>query len=110
MASPRTISWCLAQIEASPRVDGNGSIGVFFGGRVVGMRAERREALLNFLLEAVADDGTAAFPASVLAGLRRVVACETASYWEWTPQEVLESSLFADEPEVVSRVWGGYLQ
>jgi DNA-binding CsgD family transcriptional regulator len=76
----------------------------------MGMRAERREALLDFLLEAVADEGAAAFPASVLVGLRRVVACETVSYWEWTPQEVLESSLFADDPEVVSRVWGGYQQ
>lgn len=74
------------------------------------MRAERREALSDFLLEAVADEGTAAFPVRVLAGLRRVVGCETVSYREWTPKEVLEISLAADDPEVVSRVWGGYLR
>jgi DNA-binding CsgD family transcriptional regulator len=74
------------------------------------MRAERREALLDFLLEAVADEGTAAFPAHVLAGFRRVVGCETVSYYEWSPQQVLEFSLFADEPEVVSRIWDGYPQ
>ena len=74
------------------------------------MRAERREALLDFLLEAVADDGAAAFPANVLAGMRRVVGCETVSFYEWTPQQVLEFSLAADEPEVVARVWDGYLQ
>lgn len=51
------------------------------------MRAERREALLDFLLEAVADEGTAAFPVRVLAGLRRVVGCETVSYREWTSKE-----------------------
>ena len=37
------------------------------------MRAERREALVDFLLEAAADEGTTPFPADVLAGLRRVV-------------------------------------
>jgi DNA-binding CsgD family transcriptional regulator len=74
------------------------------------MRAERREALLDFLLEAVADEGTAAFPANVLAGLRRVVECETASYYEWTPEQVLGFSLSADEPELVSRIWSGYQQ
>jgi DNA-binding CsgD family transcriptional regulator len=73
------------------------------------MRAERREALSDFLLDAVADEGTAAFPVRVLAGLRRVIGCETVSYREWTPKEVLEISLAADDPEVVSRVWGGYL-
>jgi DNA-binding CsgD family transcriptional regulator len=76
----------------------------------MGMRVERREALLDFLLEAVADEGTAAFPAHVLAGLRRVVGSETVSYYEWTPQQVLEFSLAADDAEVVSRVWRGYLQ
>jgi DNA-binding CsgD family transcriptional regulator len=38
------------------------------------------------------------------------VECETVSYYEWTPHQVLEFSLAADEPEVVSRVWDGYLQ
>ena len=36
------------------------------------MRADRREAVLDFLLEAVADEGTTPFPADVLAGLRWV--------------------------------------
>jgi len=40
------------------------------------MRADRRDALVDFLLEAVADEGTTPFPADVLAGLRRVVRCE----------------------------------
>ena len=62
------------------------------------MRADRREALLGFLLEAVADQGTTPFPANVLAGLRRVVRCEAVSYREWSPQELLESSLAADDP------------
>ena len=48
------------------------------------MRADRHEALLDFLLEAVADEGTAPFPADVLAGLRRVARCESVSYWEWS--------------------------
>src|SRR5215470_4742346 len=47
------------------------------GGR---MRADRREALLDFLLDAVADEGITAFPVHVLAGLRRVVRCAQAAY------------------------------
>ena len=74
------------------------------------MRADCREALLDFLLEAVADGGTAAFPAHVLAGLRRVVGCEAVSYMEWSPQELLEQSLAAKEPKQVMQVWTGYRQ
>jgi hypothetical protein len=74
------------------------------------MRADRREALLDFLLEAVADGGTAAFPVHVLAGLRRVVGCEAVSYMEWSPQELLEQSLAAGEPKQVMQVWTGYRQ
>ena len=47
------------------------------------MRADRHEALVDFLLEAVADEGTTPFPANVLAGMRRVVRCEAVSYLEW---------------------------
>ena len=46
-----------------------------FRKRVVRMRADRRGALVDFLLEAVADEGTTPFPTDVLAGLRRVVQC-----------------------------------
>lgn len=74
------------------------------------MRADRYEALLDFLLEAVAVEGPAPFPPHVLAGLRRVVGCETVSYREWSPQEQLESSLAADEPEGTLRVWRAYRQ
>jgi DNA-binding CsgD family transcriptional regulator len=74
------------------------------------MRADRREALLDFLLEAVADEGTAPFPANVLAGLRRVVRCEAVSYREWSPQELLESSLAADDPASILPVWDAYPQ
>jgi DNA-binding CsgD family transcriptional regulator len=74
------------------------------------MRADRREALLDFLLEAVAEEGAAAFPRNVLAGMRRVVRCETVAYREWTPEELLEFSLAADEPEATLRVWGAYPQ
>ena len=74
------------------------------------MRADRREVLLDFLLEAVADEGTTPFPADVLGGLRRVARCEAASYWEWSPQELLELSLAADEPESIMRVWPVYPQ
>jgi len=74
------------------------------------MRADRREALLDFLLEAVADEGTAPFPADVLAGLRRVAQCEAISHWEWSAHELLESSLAADDPESRLRVWGAYPQ
>jgi DNA-binding CsgD family transcriptional regulator len=72
------------------------------------MRADRYEALLDFLLHAVSDEGTAAFPPDVLAGLRRVVRCEAVSYREWSPQEQLESSLAADEPEAIMQVWHAY--
>jgi DNA-binding CsgD family transcriptional regulator len=74
------------------------------------MRADRREALLDFLLEAVADGGTTPFPAHVLAGLRRVVGCEAVSYMEWSPLELLEQSLAAEEPDQVLQVWAGYRQ
>ena len=74
------------------------------------MRADRREALLDFLLEAVADEGTTPFPANVLAGMRRVVRCEAVSYREWSPQEVLESSLAADDPASILPVWDAYPQ
>ena len=72
------------------------------------MRADRYEALLDFLLEAVSDEGITPFPAHVLDGMRRVVRCETVSYREWSPQEQLELSLAADEPEAIMQVWPGY--
>ena len=74
------------------------------------MRADRHEALLDFLLEAVADEGTTPFPANVLAGMRRVVRCEAVSYREWSPQELLESSLAADDPASILPVWRAYPQ
>ena len=74
------------------------------------MRADRREALLDFLLEAVADEGTTPFPANVLAGMRRVVRCEAVSYREWSPQELLESSLAADDSASILPVWRAYPQ
>jgi DNA-binding CsgD family transcriptional regulator len=74
------------------------------------MRADRREALMDFLLEAVADEGTTPFPVDVLAGLRRVVRSEAVGYWEWSAQELLEFSLAADEPQVILPVWDVYPQ
>ena len=74
------------------------------------MRADRHEAVLDFLLEAIADKGTTPFPADVLAGLRRVVRCEAIAYWEWSAQELLEFSLAADQPEVILPVWDVYPQ
>jgi len=74
------------------------------------MRAERREALVGFLLEAVADEGTTPFPADVLAGLRGVVRCEAVGYWEWSAQELLGFSLTADKPAVILPVWDVYPQ
>ena len=74
------------------------------------MREERRQALVDFLLEAVADEGTTPFPADVLAGLRRVVRCEAVGYWEWSAQELLGFSLAADEPTVILPVWDVYPQ
>jgi hypothetical protein len=76
----------------------------------VRMGADRRGALLDFLLEAVADEGTTPFPANVLASLRRVVRCEAVSYFEWSPQELLEFSLAADAPESILPVWRVYPQ
>jgi DNA-binding CsgD family transcriptional regulator len=74
------------------------------------MRAGRYEALLDFLLEAVSDQGTTPFPAHVLDGMRRVVRCETVSYREWSPEKQLEFSLASDEPEAIMRIWPAYLQ
>ena len=74
------------------------------------MRADRRDALVDFLLEAVADEGTTPFPADVLNGLRGVVRCETVSYWEWSAHELLKSSLAADDPASSLRVWDAYPQ
>jgi DNA-binding CsgD family transcriptional regulator len=74
------------------------------------MRADRYEALLDFLLEAVSVEGATPFPRQVLAGLRRVVRCDAVSYREWSPQEQLESWLAADEPEEILRVWSAYPQ
>jgi DNA-binding CsgD family transcriptional regulator len=74
------------------------------------MRASRHQALVDFLLEAVADEGTTPFPADVLAGLRKVVRCEAVGYWEWSAQELLGFSLGADEPEVILPVWDVYPQ
>src|SRR5258708_37457142 len=72
---------------------------------MVRMPDKRSEALLDLLLEAVAEEGAAPFPAHVLAGLRRAVPCEAVSYHEWSPQELLEFSLVADEPETWLPVW-----
>ena len=72
------------------------------------MRADRYEALQDFLLEAASDEGTTPFPAHVLAGMRRVVRCETVSYREWSPEKQLGQSLAADEPEAIMQVWPAY--
>src|SRR5690242_11820814 len=85
-------------------------MGVFSGQRVIRMRADHREALLDFLLETAADEGTTPFPADVLAGLRRVIRCEAVSHWEWSAHELLESSLAADDPQSNLWVWGLYPQ
>ena len=74
------------------------------------MRTDRREAVLDFLLEAVADKGTTPFPPDVLAGLRAVARCETVCYREWGPQELLEFSLAAEDPEPILPVWRAYPQ
>jgi DNA-binding CsgD family transcriptional regulator len=74
------------------------------------MRADHRGALLDFLMAAVADEGTTPFSTDVLAGLRRVVRCEAVCYWEWSVQELLEFSLAADEPESILPVWRVYPQ
>ncbi len=74
------------------------------------MRADRRDALLDFLLMAVADEGTTPFATDVLAGLRKVLWCEAVSYYEWSPQELLELSLAADDPESILAVWWVYPQ
>ncbi len=74
------------------------------------MHADRRDVLLDFLLEAVADEGTTPFPAGVLAALRRVVRCEAVSFMEWSPQELLEFSLAADDPASILPVWDAYPQ
>ena len=74
------------------------------------MRADRHDVLLDFLLEAVADESTTPFPANVLAGLRRVVRCEAVSYMEWSAQELLEFSLAADDPASILPVWDAYPQ
>ena len=65
---------------------------------------------MDFLLEAVADEGTTPFPANVLAGMRRVVRCEAVSYLEWDPQDLLEFSLAADDPASILPVWDAYPQ
>jgi hypothetical protein len=72
------------------------------------MRADRYEALLDFLLDAISDEDTTPFPAHVLAGMRQVVRCETVSYFEWSPHELMEQSLAADEPEAILGVWAAY--
>jgi DNA-binding CsgD family transcriptional regulator len=82
----------------------------YFPEQVVSMSVERRQALVDFLLEAVADEGATPFPADVLAGLRKVVRCETVSYWEWSPQDLLEFSLAADDPASILPVWRAYPQ
>jgi hypothetical protein len=74
------------------------------------MRADRYEALLDFLLEAASDDRTTPSPAHVLAGLRRLVRCETVSYREWNPEKRLEFSFAADQPEEIRQVRPTYPQ
>jgi DNA-binding CsgD family transcriptional regulator len=72
------------------------------------VRADRYEALLDFLLAAVAVEGTAPFPPHLLTGLRQVARCETVAYREWSPHEMLEDALAADEPQQTRRVWAAY--
>src|SRR5215469_12131470 len=75
---------------------------------MVRLPAARGEALLDFLLEAVAEEGTAPFPAHVLAALRRAVPCDAVSYHEWSPGELLEFSFVADEPGAWLAAWRAY--
>ena len=42
--------------------------------------------------------------------LRKVVPCEAVTYREWGPQELLELSLAADDPELILPVWRVYPQ
>ena len=78
-------------------------------GDVMRVRADRYEALLDFLLDAMSDEDTTLFPAHVLDGMRRVVRCDAVSYREWSTHEQMESSLAADEPEAIKQVWTAYL-
>jgi hypothetical protein len=72
------------------------------------MRSAGRDALVDFLLLAIAEEGAAAFPGHVIASLRQVVPCEAVSYHEWSPQGLGGGSLAADEPDAWLRVWRGY--
>jgi DNA-binding CsgD family transcriptional regulator len=70
--------------------------------------ARRSEALLDFLLEAIAVEETQPFPSRVLDRLRALVACETISYREWDPETQVDFALATDDPTTVCGVWRAY--
>ena len=74
------------------------------------LSSARYEAVLDFLDEALSVEGAEPFPEPVLGSLRQVVPCDALSYREWSPTEVLESGLAADDPAAWESVWPAYLE
>ena len=72
------------------------------------LRQAQREATLEFVLLAAAEEGARPFPEPVVEALRRVVPCDTVAYRVWSRKRGILDRSFA--PESLADRWQVWLQ
>ncbi len=69
----------------------------------------QREATLDFILLAAAEEGRRPFPEPVVNALRRVVPCDTVAFRAWSPDgSIVDCSFSGDDLEDRLSVWSQY--
>ena len=72
-------------------------------------RSAQREAILEFVLRASAEEGARPFPEHVVAPLLGVVPCDTVAYRAWSRKSgILDRSFAPDDIAERSRAWSQY--
>jgi DNA-binding CsgD family transcriptional regulator len=72
-------------------------------------RSAQREAVIEFLLLAAAEEGARPFPEPVVAALLDVVPCDTVAYRAWSRESgILDRSFAGDDIAERSRAWLRY--
>lgn len=71
-------------------------------------RSAQREAIIEFILLAAAEEGARPFPEPVVDELSRVVPCDTVAYRAWSRTRVLDRSFAPDDLADRWEVWLQY--
>jgi DNA-binding CsgD family transcriptional regulator len=80
----------------------------YFSGAVT-VPSAQREATLDFVLLAAAEEGRRPFPEHVVDALRRVVPCDTVAFRAWSPDSgIVDCSFSPDDLDDRLSVWSQY--